>query len=170
MAIAVGAIASTALGVADKLGIGGGPSPDDERFAKIQEWYRLAINGDKFSLCKLRYYSGQFGPHDCGAGVITGWATQDAKDYDFLLYNQAVQVLSGALPRSTPIPEPGSSIPNVANSLATISDVTGKLAGDLGATQGVIPTLQTATQAGKTILVLGFVALIAFMVWRAASR
>jgi len=144
-----------------------GPSPDDERFAKTAAWYRDALAGDQSDYCRLKYYSGRFGSHDCGTGIISGWATQAAKDYSYLLYNQATAVFAGQLPKTTPVPSPASSVPAVANTLATISSATGTAAAVLGAPTVQQQQLETVTNIGKWILIGGLVLVVGYLVFRA---
>jgi hypothetical protein len=152
------------------------PNPDADRFAKTEAWYRDALAGDASDLCRLKYYSGRFGSHDCGTGIISGWATQPAKDYAYLLYNQAVAVLSGQVPATAPVPKP-DSVPAVANTLATISNVagqvaagTGYIASSLGAQTDQQRQIQAALNIGKWVLIGGFVLLIGYLVFRARRR
>lgn len=145
----------------------GGPSPNDERFVKIEGWYKTAVaalpSRDTFEECKLKYYSGRFGPHDCGAGIITGWATQDAKDYTYRAYNQFLAVAAGQISKSTPLASPADSVPGVANTLATISGVTGVAASALGAQTVQQQQLAQAASIGKTVLVVGLIAVVAYL-------
>ena len=150
-----------------------GDNPDLDRFEKTKGWYRDALAGDLSDACRLKYYSGRFGSHDCGTGVISGWATQPAKDYAYLLYNQYSAIKAGQIPASTPIPEP-NTIPAWANTVATISEVAGAVAVGAGqvAAQGGAQTTTTRVQAaldtskwvglGLLVLVVGVLAYKSF--------
>lgn len=137
---------------------------DPGRFTQAQQWYGMAINGNADALCKLKYMSGDFGCATCGTlGYSCGFATDVAKDYDGRLYNQAVQVLGGTLPKSTPIPAPpGASQPN-AGTVQTISQTAGTIADVAGAvaTATGTPTTQlgSPTQTRERLEAAGWVAL-----------
>lgn len=166
-------IAAPTIGTAISIGstvLGGlAPNPDADRFLKTQGWYRdaiAALPADHPDACRLKYYSGRFGSHDCGTGIISGWATQAAKDYSYLLYNQYLAVRSGQLPRTAPVPDPGQSIPAVANTLATISDVTGIAANTLGAQTVQQQQIQRAADIGKILLLVALVGVGLFVFLR----
>lgn len=153
-----------------------GTNPDAERFAKIETWYKTAVAAlprrDTFEECKLKYYSGRFGSHDCGGGIISGWATQAAKDYDYKLYNQFLAVAQGQIPKSTTVPAP-TTIPSIYSTAATISEVAGAVSATSGAVAysgGVDTTasrIANAIDFGKFLLVAGGVLLVGYMILRA---
>ncbi len=150
------------------------PNPDADRFAKTLGWYNDALAGDASDACRLKFYSGRFGSGDCGTGVISGWATQAAKDYSYKLYNQYLAIKAGQISPNTPAPSP-SSIPTVANTAATISEVAAgisQVAGQVayttsgGQTQTTAYRVSTALEAGKLLLIVGGIAVLAYLVFR----
>jgi hypothetical protein len=89
---------------------------DPNRFAQSQAWYYAAVQGDAVALCKLKYMGGSRGcaPGGCGGAQTCGFATVAAKTYNEQLYQQALSVLSGAQPQSTPLPQspqPSAALP-----------------------------------------------------------
>ena len=137
---------------------------DPERYASAQTWYGMAIAGNADALCKLKHMSGNFGCNTCGTlGYSCGFATPEAKEYDLRLYNQAVQVLAGSLPRSTPIPQPPSATGANAGTVQTIGNVAGTVADVAGAvaTAAGNPTTQlgSPTQTRQRIETAGWIAL-----------
>ena len=105
----------------------GAPNAQDEaRAATAQAWYNRAIAGDVDALNCLKYMSGRFGSGPCGGGTASGFATQFAKDYDYKLYQQALQVLQGLLPQGTPVPTtPAATTPGPIQIQATVGGPSG---------------------------------------------
>lgn len=129
---------------------------DPRRFTEGQTWYRAAISGDQAALCTLQHMTGNFGCETCGQyGNRCGHATAIAKAYDLTLYNQALRVLNGSIPASTPIPAPPSASGANAGTIATIGQTAGTIADVAGgvATGVGYPTTQwgSPTQTRATI-------------------
>jgi len=101
-------VGSSLLNIANK--------DDPNRFAQSVTWYYAAVQGDAVALCKLKYMGGTRGcaPGGCAGAQTCGFATAAAKQYNEQLYQQALSVLSGAQPQSTPVPQsprPSAALP-----------------------------------------------------------
>lgn len=111
---------------------------DPGRFAQAQQWYTMALAGDADAECALKYHTALYGTSFCGKyGTSSGFATQVAKDYCNVVYQQYVKVKAGLLPLSTPLPPtPGSSgsgtLSQIGQTAGTIADVASGVATGLG--------------------------------------
>lgn len=143
---------------------------DPARFASAENWYVQAVQGDTLALCQLKYMGGRRGAGSCGGQAAAGFATSVAKDYTESLYQQALQVLAGTTPPSAPFPDrPGASSTGAGPLLATGSELLGAAATGLGSPPGINAQqqLSTALTVGKWALLIGGVAVLAFLVLRA---
>jgi hypothetical protein len=144
------------------------PNKDDpRRFGEAETWYRAAIAGGPGSadaLCALKHMTGSNGCTTCGTlGYRCGFATASAKEFCARVYSQALQVLSGNLPPTTPLPPRpdaqganAGTVNTIATTAGTISDVTGALATGLG--QPSTP-LGSPTQTRERLEIAGWVGL-----------
>jgi hypothetical protein len=129
-------VAISTIGQSGLLNQLGSNPKDAQRFAEARGWYAQAIQGDAEALCALRHMSGRFGVSgpSCKGSARAGYATQEAKDYSYALYNQAEQVLNGQASPGSPIPldpdqRPGSAVGQGAQVIGTVA---GDVASQLG--------------------------------------
>lgn len=158
-------VAVSTLGSNPSLLSGLANNPKDQaRFNEAKGWYSQAIQGDAEALCALKHMSGRFGVSgpNCKGVARSGYATQEAKDYSYTLYQQAEAVLNGQASPGTPIPldpdaKPGSQVGQV---LQGVSTVTGQAASGLGfpSRQEQERNLAIVLGIGALVLVLGFTA------------
>lgn len=94
---------------------------DPNRFAQSQQWYYAAVQGDVAALCRLKYMGGSRGcaPGGCAGAQTCGFATSAAKQYNEQVYQQALAVLAGGTPQSTPLPQSPSPSPALPPAITT---------------------------------------------------
>lgn len=164
MAVAaiVGGIATLAPVAKEYLNVAN--KDDPRRFQEAQSWYAAAINGSADALCALKHMTGNNGCTTCGQlGYRCGFATVAAKGYCNQLYQQALQVLQGSIPKATPIPlppQPSGANTGTVQTIGTvaggISDVTGAIATAAGNPSTV---LGSPTQTRERLEIAGWIAI-----------
>lgn len=135
------------------------PNNDDaRRYSEADAWYKAAIAGDADALAALQFMTGRYGCATVAGTLRCGFATEKAKTYAGLLYDQATRVRAGATPAGAALPPRPDAQPNpVGNTLQTVSEVTGAAASGLGYPPR---TTVTASATGTQWLLIGAVALV----------
>ncbi len=131
---------------------------DPARFATAEGWYAKAIQGDTGALCALKHMSGKFGVGSCGTyGAPSGFATQIAKEYCYVLYVQAQNIVNGSIPPGTPLPTRPNAAQGVNNTIGQVAQGVSTVTGDIASQYGY-PSKQE--QQRNIAIVVGVVVVV----------